>query len=99
MTSSTCVASDSVAPGPADRGIEAVAIERPLERLGFHDAGVQRRAGIDRIDVLGHAFFVDIDDEIKPEALRGRVAERDHVPELPPGVDMQQREWRLCREE
>ena len=39
-----------VAPGAAERGVEAVDVERLLERLRLHDVGVNRRAVRERID-------------------------------------------------
>jgi hypothetical protein len=36
-------------------------------------------------------------DQIETEVARARVAERDHLAELPRGVDVQQRKWRLRR--
>jgi hypothetical protein len=43
--------------------------------------------------------MVGVHDEIEPELARGPITERDHVPELPGGIDVQQREWRLGRPE
>jgi len=42
---------------------------------------------------------VNVHDEFEPEPLGGRVAERDHLPEFPFGIDVQQRERRLGRKE
>src|SRR5262249_24376810 len=50
-------------------------------------------------DVAREAVMVRVDDEVEPELRHRAVAERDHVPELPRRVDMQQRKWRLRRPE
>ena len=50
-------------------------------------------------DALLYAFFIDVHDQVKPELLRYMVPERDHVPELPGGINMQQRERWLARVE
>jgi hypothetical protein len=60
---------------------------------------VHCRSGIDRINVLGNAFLVNIDDEFEAEALRRLVAKHDHFSELPLRVDVEQRERRLRWEE
>src|SRR5947207_11917024 len=88
-----------VPPCAANRGIKTISVESALERLGFHDARVDCRSGIDRINVLGNAFLVNIDDYFEAEALRRLVAKRDHFSELPLRVDVEQREWWLCWEE
>jgi hypothetical protein len=54
---------------------------------------------VKRIDARLHAVVVDVDDEIDAEAPRRFVAERDHLPELPRGVHMHEREGRLGRVE
>ena len=43
------------------------------------------------------AVVVDVHEQLDAEPLRGRVAERDHLAELPGRVDVQQRERRLGR--
>ena len=45
-----------VAPGAADRGIEAVAVERLPQRLRLHDVGVDGAAVDDRADALAQAI-------------------------------------------
>src|SRR5262249_42536644 len=88
-----------VSSRPADRGVEAVVIERALKRLGFHDAGMERRSRVDRVDVLRNAFLVHIDDQFEAKPFRGLVTKRDHVPEFPPSIDMEQRKGRFYWEE
>src|SRR5262249_39290694 len=41
--------------------------------------------------------MVGVYDEIEPELARGAVTEGDHLAELPRGVDVEERRWRLCR--
>ena len=86
-----------VAARAAEGGIELMVIERLLQRIGLHDLGMQRRAGSDRIDAAREAVLVHMHDQIEPEPPRGFVAKRDHVAELPGGVDMQQREGEFRR--
>ena len=84
-----------VAPRAAEGGVEAVFVQRLLQAFGLHHLGVQRRAGIERIDAALHAVLIDMDDQIQPQPLGGRVAELDHLPEFPGRIDMQQRKRRL----
>ena len=51
-----------------------------------------RRAGRERRDAARDALLVDMDEQVETELRRGLVAERDHLPELPRRVDVQQRE-------
>ena len=44
-----------------------------------------------------HAVLVDVDDQLEAELCGALVAERDHLAELPGGVDMQQREGDAAR--
>ena len=84
-----------VAPRAAESRIEAIFVQRLFQAFGLHHLGMQRRAGIERIDAALHAVLIDMDDQIETQPLRRLVTERDHLPELPGGVDMQQRKWRL----
>jgi hypothetical protein len=47
------------------------------------------------IDPHLQPLAVDVDVEIESQTLRGLVAKRDHLPEFPGGVDVQQRERQL----
>ena len=87
-----------VAARATDGGVATVLVERLLERLGLHDVGVAR-AMRERRDARGLAGLVGVDDELGVEALRGLVAELDHLLELPARVDVQQRERDAAREE
>ena len=51
----------------------------------------------DRRDAVSDPLLVDMDDEIDAEPPRLVVAKGDHLAELPGGIDMEQRERRLCR--
>jgi hypothetical protein len=53
----------------------------------------------ERRDTRGAAGFIGVDDELGVEALHGVVTEGNHFPELPAGVDVQQRERNAAREE
>ena len=58
-----------VAARAAEGGVEAVLVERLLQRLGLHHLGVQRRAGVERIDAALHAVLVDVHEQIEAEPL------------------------------
>ena len=87
-----------VAPGAAERGVEAVLVERLLEPFGLPQVGVQR-AVVERVDPLRLGVRVLVDDELDARLGGDRVAQRVHVPELPAGVDVEQRERQRRREE
>ena len=76
----------------------AVLVERLLQRLGLHDVGVAA-AMRERRDARGLAGFVRVDDQLGVQSLRGLVAERNHLLELPARVDVQQREGNASGEE
>ena len=88
-----------VPAGAAEGRIEAVVIQRLPERLSLHDVRVQRRPVHEGVDAHLEPFAIDVHQEIQPETRRRFVAERDHVAELPRGVDVKKREWRPGREE
>jgi hypothetical protein len=54
---------------------------------------------IERVDAEGNAFRVAMHDQLEPEARDRSVPERDHLPELPRCVHMQQRERHRARVE
>jgi hypothetical protein len=58
---------------------------------------VQAGAARDRVDTARQPVAVDADDQLKPELLCTRVAERDHLAKFPGGVDVQQRQRRFRR--
>ena len=86
-----------VAPRAAQRGVEAVLIQRLAQRLGFHHVGMQAGAARDRVDAAREPIAIDVDDQFEPELFRARVAERDHLAEFPGGIDVQQRQRRFRR--
>ena len=88
-----------IAARAADRGVDAVAVERLLERERLHHVGVERRAGRDRVDAVSYALLVDMHGEVDAEPFRGGVAERDHVAELPGRIDVEQRKRQAARAE
>ena len=85
-----------VAPAAAECGIEAVQVERLAQRLGQHDVGV---GGAMRPGLHAGAGprLVGMDEQLHTEALRRRVAELDHLAEIPAAGDLEQRERRLRR--
>src|SRR6185295_9282418 len=66
-----------VSARPADRGIEAMEIERLLQRRGLHDVGVDRRAMAERADAARQPLAVDVDQQRQAELLHAPVAEGD----------------------
>ena len=88
-----------VAAGAAECGIEAIMIERLPQRLRLHHVGMQFRSAGYRIDAASEALFVDMHDQIEAELAGAGIAKRDHLAELPGGVDVQQRKRRLRRVE
>jgi hypothetical protein len=88
-----------VPPRAADGGVEAVQVERLLQRLRPHDAHVQLGAMGDRPDAAGEAVRVGVDEEAEAELGDAAVAESQHLAEVPAGGDVQQREGRPARRE
>src|SRR3984893_11521630 len=78
-----------VSAGATKRRIEAMEIERLLERFGFHHLGVNGRARRDRPDPACETVLVDMNQQIDSETTGGVVAKRDHLAKLPAGVDVQ----------
>src|SRR5215472_14050095 len=79
----------------AESRVEAVVVERLLQRLSFHHRRVQCRARGYRVDAPCLPLLVGVDEEIETKAPHSLVAERDHLPELPSRIDVKQREWRF----
>ena len=88
-----------VSASAAKRAVEPVRVERLLERLRFHDVGVQSRPVSERIDAHFHTLRVGVHQEIESESTRGLISERDHLPEFPCCVDVEQREREVRRME
>ena len=51
----------------------------------------------DRADAARQTFLIGVHDELEAELGGATVAERDHVAELPGGIDVQQRKRQLRR--
>ena len=68
-----------VAPRAAERGVEAVLVERLLERLGLHDVGVQRRAVGERVDAPLDALRVLVDDQLDAVPLGATVSRNSYI--------------------
>jgi hypothetical protein len=81
-----------VPPGATKGRVEAVLVERLLQRLRLHDVRIQCRPVLEGIDTHRQALDVDVDTEVEAEALGGLFSERDHVPKLPGRVDVKKRE-------
>ena len=77
--------------GPPNRGIKAMQIQRPLERLRLHHIGMHRRAMRDRTHPCSESFLMNVDNQVQPVLLHQLIAKSDHLAELPGGIDMQQR--------
>ena len=57
-----------VAPRAAEGRIEAVLVQRLLQRLGLHHVGVQRASrGSNGLMPSLHALLVDVDDQVEAE--------------------------------
>jgi hypothetical protein len=79
-----------VAAAAAERGVEAVLVERLLEGAEVHDVGVLLGPVRERADPIGEALLVDVDDHIEAELLDDvLVAELVHRLEVPGRVDME----------
>ena len=85
-----------VAASAAERGVEAILVERLLEALGLPHVGMDG-AVIERIDPGLFRLGIAIDDQLHAGFRRGAVPKRVHVPELPGRVDMKQRKVRRRR--
>src|SRR3984893_1620407 len=59
-----------IAPGSAERHIEAIFVERLLEALRLHDIGVDLRAVREGIDSLRQAVRIHVDDQVHTELPR-----------------------------
>lgn len=77
-----------VPPCPADGGVGAEAVENLPQRHRLHRMGVEAGAVADGRYPGREPLMVGVDDEIEAERSRLRVAEGDHLPEFPGGVDM-----------
>ncbi len=86
-----------VAARAAEGGVEAVLVERLLERLRLHDVGVHLRAVRERVDALRQTLRVHVHEQLHAEFARHLVAKLVHVAELPRRVDVQQRKRRRRR--
>ena len=88
-----------VATRTANSGVELVRVERFAERDGLHLAGPDGRSRPDRMDAVLKRLLVSVDDQVEIEFRFHALAMRDHVPELPGGIDMQRGEWYFRRME
>ena len=81
-----------VAARAAECCVVAAFRERLLQGLGLHDVRVALCAVLERVDLVAHAFEVDLLDELRADVLRELVPEGDHLLELERRVDVQERE-------
>ena len=88
-----------VAPRAAERGVEAVLVERLLQPLRLHHVGVHLGAAVERVDPARDPLLVHVHQEVQPVLLRHPRAERVHLLELPRRVDVEERERRRRRPE
>jgi hypothetical protein len=85
-----------VAARAAESHVEAVMVERRLQRLGLHDVGIGA-AVVEGVDPAGQPIPIDPFVQLETELLHPPVPEGDHLAELPGGIDMEQREGRFAR--
>lgn len=84
-----------VSAGASKHHIELEFVQRLLQAFGLGDVRMQRRPVVKRIDVLRDGFRVGMDEQLNATLARHVVAELVHLPELPAGIDVQQRKgWR-----
>ena len=95
----TAVVDAIVASRTTESEVEAVLVERLLQPLRLPHIGVYRRAVREWIDAPLDRFRVDVHQQLQAELARHLVSKRDHLAELPRGVDVQQLERRLRRVE
>ena len=81
-----------VAAGAAERRVEAVLVERLLQRLGLHHVGVHLRSVVERIDALGAPLGVDVDHQLEARSRRPIRSRNAYISRNFHGrVDVQQR--------
>ena len=86
-----------VAARAAERGVEAMHVERLLQPLRLHHVGVNGGAVRERVDALRDAVRVRVHDQLQVVLLRDLVAQLVHRLELPQRVDVQQRKRQRAR--
>ena len=88
-----------VAPAAAEGGIEAVDVERLLQRLGQHQPRVFAGLGLERIDPGARGLLVGMHEQVQA-ILRGHaIAMLDQGAEIPARGDVQEGKRRRRREE
>jgi len=86
-----------IPPRTTKRRVELVFVERLLERVGLHDLRVFL-AVLQRVQPQLAALFVGVDQQLPPQLMpHVTFPERDHLAELPSGIDMHQRKRGLGR--
>ena len=85
-----------VAPRAAKRGIEAIFVQRLLQRVGLHHIGVLLAAVGERPDASLDTVLIDIDQQLQAQLAGIVIAEFDHFAKLPCRVYMHQGERRLA---
>ena len=86
-----------IATRAAERGIEAVFVQRLLETFGFHDIGMLGAAVNERVNPHRHPFRVFMHQQLAAVGFSGTVTELIHFAEFPAGIDVQQRERQGAR--
>src|SRR5699024_8474977 len=77
-----------IAARAANGGIEAVFVQRLLERLRFHDVGMHGGSMRKRINTLLHAFRIGVHDKLDAGFPSASIAETDNLLELPLRIHM-----------
>ena len=88
-----------IAAGASDGSVKLPLVECLAQALRLHDIRVHLAAASKWVDASSQSLLIDVHAQVNAKALRGLVAETDHLPELPRGVHMQKREGRLGRPE
>ena len=81
-----------IATRAAERGIEAVFVQRLLKAFGFHDIGMFGAAVNERVNPHRHPFRIFMHQQFAAVGFSGTVAELVHFAEFPAGINVQQRE-------
>ena len=86
-----------VTPGPTDCGVESIAVDARAQGHSLHDPGVLMGTVGERRDALVAGLLIRRYAHVQAKVGHALIAERDHLLELPGGVDMHHRERQTRR--
>ena len=86
-----------LAPGAAQRGVEAPFPEPVEQGLGLQQAAAPLRAQVVGIGAFGDGFLVAVDDQVRLVFLGHALSKVVHLLELVPGIDVHEREGQFLR--